>query len=96
MIGIHVRLIVCILVVLICFTFTVTFMRLRPGSRRRECPGPNTIQLNTNSTLNKYQSQRARAYEVTSFLSTDCELSTNPCSRLLYSIGPRFRCSART
>ena len=48
--------------------------------------GPKTIY--TNSTPNKYQTQRARAYEVTSFLSTDCELSTNPCSRFLYSLGP--------
>ena len=28
------------------------------------------------------------ACEVTSFLSTDCELSTKPCSRFLYSLGP--------
>ena len=52
-------------------------------------PGPETIEKNTNSTPNKSQTQRARAYEVTSFRSTDCELSTNPCSRFLYSLGPR-------
>ena len=33
-----------------------------------------------NLTLNKCQTQRARAYEVTSFRSTDCELSTETCS----------------
>ena len=57
---------------------------LDPGFMR---PGPKTIKKNTNSTPNKFQTQRARAYEVTSFLSTDCELSTNPCSRFLYRIG---------
>ena len=51
-------------------------------------PGPKTIKKKTNSTPNKYQTQHARAYKVTSFLSTDCELSTDPCSRFLYSIGP--------
>ena len=50
--------------------------------------GPKTIKKNTNSTPNKSQTQRARAYKVTSFLSTDCELSTETCTRLLYSIGP--------
>ena len=29
-------------------------------------------KLNTNSTPNKSQTQRARAYEITSFLGTDC------------------------
>ena len=48
---------------------------------------------NTNSTPNKYQTQLARAYEVTSFLSTDCELNTNPCSRFLYSLGPLSYCN---
>ena len=42
-----------------------------------------------NSTPNKSQTQRSRAYEGTSFLSTYCELSINPCSRFLYSIRPR-------
>ena len=49
-------------------------------------PGPKTIKKNTYSTPNKSQTQRARAYEVMSFLSTDCELSTK---RFLYSLGPR-------
>ena len=40
------------------------------------CPGPKTI-----TTQIKYRTQRARAYEVTSFLSTDCELSTETCSK---------------
>ena len=57
-------------------------------------PGPKTIRKNTNSTPNKSQTQRARAYDVTSFLSTDCELSTNPCSRFLYSLGPCSRAAA--
>ena len=52
-------------------------------------PGAKTIKKNPNSSPNKSQTQRARAYEVKSFLSTDCELSTNPCSRFLYSLGPR-------
>ena len=43
-----------------------------------------TIKKNTNSTPNKSQTHRAKHYEVTSFLSTDCELST------VYSIGPRM------
>ena len=52
-------------------------------------PGAKTIKKNTNSTQNKYQTHNARAYEVTSFLSTDCELSTETCSRFVYSLGPR-------
>ena len=55
---------------------------------RQKTPGPKTIKKDTNSTPNKSQTQRARTYKVTSFLSTDCELSTNPCSRFLYSLGP--------
>ena len=51
--------------------------------------GPKTIKKNTNSTPNKSQTRRARAYKVTSFLSTDSELSTETCSRFLYSLGPR-------
>ena len=31
---------------------------------------------------------RAKQYKVTSFLSTDCELSTNPCSKNFYNLGP--------
>ena len=50
--------------------------------------GPKTIKKNTNSTPNKSHTQRARAYKVTSFLNTVCELSTNPCTRCLYSLGP--------
>ena len=53
--------------------------------------GLKTIKKNRNSTPNKSQTQRARAYDVTSFLSADCELSTNPCSRFLYSLDPRSR-----
>ena len=50
--------------------------------------GAKTIKKNTNSTQNKYQTHRAKQYEVTSFLSTDCELSTEICSKNVYSIGP--------
>ena len=52
-------------------------------------PGAKTIKKNTNSTTNKSQTQCARAYEVTSFLSTDCELSTDTCSKKVHSLGPR-------
>ena len=41
-----------------------------------------------NSTQNKSQTQRARAYDVTSCLSTGCELSTKPCSKNVCSLGP--------
>ena len=51
-------------------------------------PGAKTIKKNTNSTQNKSQTHRAKQYEVTSFLSTDCELSTETCSKNVYSIGP--------
>ena len=44
---------------------------------------------NTNSTQNKSQTHRAKQYEVMSFLSTDCELSTDTCSKNVYSLGPR-------
>ena len=43
---------------------------------------------NTNSTQNKSQTHRAKQYEVTPFLSTDCELSTETCSKNVYSLGP--------
>ena len=46
------------------------------------------IKKKKNSTQNKSQTQRARAYKVTSFLSTDCELSTEMCSKNVYSLGP--------
>ena len=50
-------------------------------------PGAKTIKKNTNSTQNKSQTHRAKQYEVTSFLSTDCELSTDTCSKNVYSLG---------
>ena len=37
--------------------------------------GPGAKTIKKNSTQNKSQTQRGRAYKVTSFLSTDCELS---------------------
>ena len=39
-------------------------------------------------TQNKSQTQCARAYEVTSFLCTDCELSTETSSEIVDGIGP--------
>ena len=51
--------------------------------------GAKTIKKNTNSTQNKSQTHRAKQYEVPSFLSTDCELSTETCSKNVYSLGPR-------
>ena len=50
--------------------------------------GAKTIKKNTNSTQNKSQTHRAKQYEVTSFLSTYCELSTETCSKNVYSLGP--------
>ena len=51
-------------------------------------PEAKTIKKNTNSTQNKSQTHRAKQYEVTSFLSRDCELSTATCSKNVYSLGP--------
>ena len=56
---------------------------------RREGLGAKTIKKNTNLTPNKRQTYRAKQYKVTSFLSTDYELSTNPCLKNVYSLGPR-------
>ena len=53
--------------------------------------GTKTIKKNTNSTQNKSETHHAKQYEVTSFLSTDCELSTETCSKNVYSLGPRSR-----
>ena len=39
-----------------------------------------TIKKKKNSTQNKSETQHARAYKVTSFLSTDCESSAETCS----------------
>ena len=51
-------------------------------------PGPKTIKKKKNSTQDKYQTQRGRAYKVTSFLSaTDCEFSIETCSKNVYSPG---------
>ena len=51
-------------------------------------PGAKAIKKNTNSTQNKSETRRAsKQYEVTSFLSTDCELSTETCSKNVYSLG---------
>ena len=59
----------------------------RPYSNGKYC-NTKTIKKNTNSTQNKSQTHRAKQYEVTSFLSTDCELSTETCSKNVYSFGP--------
>ena len=53
------------------------------------CQGAKTIKKNTNSTQNKSETHHAKQYEVASFLSTDCELSTETCSKNVYSHGPR-------
>ena len=50
--------------------------------------GAKTIKKNTNSTRNKSETHRAKQYEVTSFLSTDCEWSTETYSKNVYSLGP--------
>ena len=50
--------------------------------------GAKTIKKNTNSTQNKSQTHRAKQYEVTSFLSTDCELSTKTCSKNFIVLAP--------
>ena len=52
-------------------------------------PGAKTINKNTNSNQNKSETHHAKQYEVTSFLSTDCELSTETCSKNVYSLGSR-------
>ena len=44
-------------------------------------PGAKNIKKNTNSAPNKSQTQHAKSYEVTSFMSTDCELCTDTCSK---------------
>ena len=50
--------------------------------------GAKNIKKKINLTQNKSQTHRARAYEVTSFLSTDCKLRTETCSKNIYSPGP--------
>ena len=76
-------------------------MKPRVRTRRRiyyttRCTYPRlwakNIKKNTNSTQNKSQTHRAKQYEVTSFLSTDCELSTDTCSKNVYSLGPMMVC----
>ena len=69
-----------------------------PSAERSETtPGAKTIKKNTNSTQNKSQTHPAKQYKVTSFLSTDCELSTETCSKNVYSLGPSsIRSSHRT
>ena len=52
-------------------------------------PGAKTLKKNTNSTQNKSQTHQAKQYEVTSFLSTYCELSAETCSKNVYILGPR-------
>ena len=61
-----------------------------PTTSTSRRPGAKTIKKNTNSTQNKSQTHCAKQYEVTSFLSTDCELSTETCSKNVYSLGPRL------
>ena len=51
-------------------------------------PEAKTIKKKKNSTRNKSQTQCARAYEVTSLLSTDCELSIETCSKTFIILAP--------
>ena len=53
--------------------------------------GAKTIKKNTNSTQNKIQTHRAKQYDVTSFLSTDCELSTETCPKNVYTLKYKFQ-----
>ena len=57
-------------------------------------PWAKSIKKNTNSSRNKSQTHPAEQYKVTSFLSTDCELSTNPSfhARKTFSLGPHVYC----
>ena len=73
------------------FAHKCCMARMLPGEVELvwEWTGAKTIKKNTNSTQNKSQTHRAKQYEVTSFLSTDCELSTETCSKNVYSLGPR-------
>ena len=57
---------------------------IRPTDR----PTPGAKTIKKNSTQNKSETHHAKQYEVTSFLSTDCELSTETCSKNVYSLGP--------
>ena len=67
-----------------------------PSSKELRTPRAKTIKKNTNSTQNKSQTQRAKQYEVTSFLSTDCELSTETCSKNVYSLDPNHILTMKT
>ena len=83
-----------------CSTLITSAIPVQPTSvaRRRQGlgrgsasvqQGAKTIKKNTNSTQNKSQTHRTKQYKVTSFLSTDYELSTKTCSKNVYSLGPR-------
>ena len=50
---------------------------------KRGSQGPRLKKLDW-----KTKTQCARAYKVTSFRSTDCELRTETCSKTVYSVGP--------
>ena len=64
-------------------------MMMLPESSQTETQRswPKTIKKKENSTQHNTNLKRARAYEVTSFRSTDCELSTETCSKNVYSPG---------
>ena len=61
---------------------------LKIDSGQNARPALKTIKKNTNSTQNESETHHAKQYEVTSFLSTDCELSTVTCSKNVYAPGP--------
>ena len=87
---------ICCRTVRITFTLLMLMKCCRPPSCFSYCfnkwrsakSGAKTIKKNTNSTQNKSKTHRAKQYNVTSFLSTDCELSTETCSKKVYSLGP--------
>ena len=62
--------------------------QLQPHGSRT---GAKTIK--TNSTQHKSQTQRGRVYEVTEFLSTDCELGTADMLKPVDCPVPRFHVS---
>ena len=49
--------------------------------------GAKIIKKNTKLDSKQTSTYRVKQYKVTSFLSTDCELSTNPCSKNVYNLG---------
>ena len=59
--------------------------------QEERCRPTGTKIIKKNTKLDSKQTSNVPCYQykVTSFLSTDCELSTNPCSKNVYNLGPR-------